>query len=384
MERDRNKMADRIINLTLQILFRLTGEVYTVVKKSSSGRCRAPVCEGRGRTLSPIPGPPPHSLIHEEMDEQKILELINKMMELLTGEVPIRCQDVAVYFSMEEWEYVEGHKDQYKDQVMMEDQQPLTSADACTSSSQHLMSEDLKTDDDDITQDTYEEEVIIPDTPSALHSQEFSSDPFKQVLSSDSSLTNHRQNMNQRWGDAHQRALKEEELSACSEYNECFTVKSHLVQHQRTNTGEKTYSCSECGKYFTRKSNLFRHQKTHTGEKPHACPECGRCFIQHGDLVKHKRLHTGEKPFACTECGKCFSQQTSLVSHQRTHTGEKPFSCSECGRCFTVKSSFVEHQKTHTGEKPYSCLECGRCFARKSCLVKHRMTHKGQKKFLCL
>ncbi|XP_056409964.1 oocyte zinc finger protein XlCOF7.1-like isoform X1 [Hyla sarda] len=116
MERHRNKMADRIINLTLQILFRLTGEDYTVMKKSSSGR-----------TLSPIPGPPPHSLIHEEMDEQKIRELINKMMELLTGEVPIRCQDVAVYFSMEEWEYVEGHKDQYKDQVMMEDQQPLTS-----------------------------------------------------------------------------------------------------------------------------------------------------------------------------------------------------------------------------------------------------------------
>ncbi|KAM3940553.1 uncharacterized protein RB166_000510 [Leptodactylus fuscus] len=79
------------------------------------------------RTLNPFPGPPPHPLILEEINGQKILELTNKMLELLTGEVPIRCQDVAVYFSMEEWEYLEGHEDLYKE-VMMEDHQPLTSA----------------------------------------------------------------------------------------------------------------------------------------------------------------------------------------------------------------------------------------------------------------
>ncbi|XP_073403877.1 gastrula zinc finger protein XlCGF66.1-like [Dendrobates tinctorius] len=126
MERDRDKMAERILHLTLEILFRLTGEDYTVVKKTSRGRCQAPVSEGWGRPLSPITGPPPHPLIHEDINDQKILELTYKMIELLTGEVPIRCQDVTVYFSMEEWEYLEGHKDLYKD-VMMEDPQPLTS-----------------------------------------------------------------------------------------------------------------------------------------------------------------------------------------------------------------------------------------------------------------
>ncbi|XP_077111701.1 uncharacterized protein LOC143767342 isoform X2 [Ranitomeya variabilis] len=125
MDRDRDKMAERILHLTLEILFQLTGEDYILVKTSSE-RCLDPVSEGWGRPLSPITGPPPEPPIHGDINDQKILELIYKMIELLTGEVPIRCQDVSVYFSMEEWEYLEGHKDQYKD-IMMEDPQPLTS-----------------------------------------------------------------------------------------------------------------------------------------------------------------------------------------------------------------------------------------------------------------
>ncbi|XP_073398251.1 oocyte zinc finger protein XlCOF7.2-like [Dendrobates tinctorius] len=79
-----------------------------------------------GKTPEPNHGASPHPLIHEDINDQKILELIYKMIELLTGEVPIRCQDVAVYFSMEEWEYLEGHRDLYKN-IIMEVPQPLTS-----------------------------------------------------------------------------------------------------------------------------------------------------------------------------------------------------------------------------------------------------------------
>ncbi|XP_040284889.1 uncharacterized protein LOC120998305 isoform X19 [Bufo bufo] len=115
---DRKEISRRILNFTLEIISLLSGEDYTIVKKISGG---TPIIHGRSRT--PI-SEPPH-LIHE----QKILELAQKIIELLNGEVPVRCQDVAVYFSMEEWEYVEGHKDLYKD-PMMEAHQPLTSPDS--------------------------------------------------------------------------------------------------------------------------------------------------------------------------------------------------------------------------------------------------------------
>ncbi|XP_044143056.1 uncharacterized protein LOC122932613 isoform X2 [Bufo gargarizans] len=124
MEKDRNHVATTILDLTLEIFSLITGEDYTVVKKSSAKCVRPRTSRGRSRAQSLITEPPPHSLIHE----QKILELTNRITDLLSGEVPIRCQDVAVYFSMEEWEYLEGHKDLYKD-LMMENHQPLTSPD---------------------------------------------------------------------------------------------------------------------------------------------------------------------------------------------------------------------------------------------------------------
>ncbi|XP_069835625.1 gastrula zinc finger protein XlCGF66.1-like [Dendropsophus ebraccatus] len=130
MDKNKNTLTATILNFTLDIIYLLTGEDYTVVKKTC-GECVAPSSSRSGgwsRARGPITEPPPPSLIPERNNEQKILELTHKMMELLTGEVPIRCQDVAVYFSMEEWEYVGGHKDLYQE-AMMEDHRPLTSPD---------------------------------------------------------------------------------------------------------------------------------------------------------------------------------------------------------------------------------------------------------------
>ncbi|XP_073467302.1 uncharacterized protein [Aquarana catesbeiana] len=113
MEEDRSHMTKRILNFTLEIIYLLTGERFPLLKSGDHMTITVPPCD---------------SLKPERHNMQKILEVTKKMMELLTGEVPIRCQDVTVYFSMEEWEYLEGHKDLYKD-VMMDNQPPLTSPD---------------------------------------------------------------------------------------------------------------------------------------------------------------------------------------------------------------------------------------------------------------
>ncbi|XP_069606307.1 zinc finger protein 25-like isoform X1 [Ranitomeya imitator] len=433
---NRDRMTERLLHLTLEILFRITGEDYTVVKKTSSEHCHTPVSERWGRPLSPIKGPPSHPMVHEDIIDQKILELTFKMIELLTGEVPIRCQDIAVYFSMEEWEYLEAHKYLYKD--IMGVPQPLTSPDLsgkrttperclrplflqdCKQENPNVpqdhQGEDLthintietyvrgderckeeiptydfsndfnriskgqsafsifQSNDLDINQDVTDICATISDIPSSLHSKDLSFDRFQQVLSSDSSQTINK-------NKSHKRGVKYQ--SAVTANNEYSSLETSFVTHQKIHIEEKRFSPSECGKYFNKKLEQVRQKRAHTDEKSYSCSECGKCFAYNSHFVTHQRTHTGEKPFSCSECEKCFAKKSEFVRHQRSHTGEKPFACSECEKCFADKSYLISHQKCHTGNKPYSCSECGKYFAYKSRLAKHQRTHTGEKPFSC-
>ncbi|XP_072280845.1 gastrula zinc finger protein XlCGF66.1-like [Pyxicephalus adspersus] len=99
MEQDWSHMTETILNLTLEIIYLLTGEDCKVVKNIS------------GEQITPKSHlQKTSSFTTQENSDKKILGIAKKIIKLLTGEVPIRCQDVTVYFSMEEWEYLEGHK----------------------------------------------------------------------------------------------------------------------------------------------------------------------------------------------------------------------------------------------------------------------------------
>ncbi|XP_068112195.1 uncharacterized protein [Hyperolius riggenbachi] len=112
MENDRGRMTERILQLTLEIIYLLTGKDYTLVETASGKKVEA----------SPL------FLTFErnnDNNDKKILHLIKMMIDVMMGEVPIRCQDVSIYLSMEEWEYLDEHKDRYGE--VMKENQPLTS-----------------------------------------------------------------------------------------------------------------------------------------------------------------------------------------------------------------------------------------------------------------
>ncbi|CAH2320937.1 oocyte zinc finger -like, partial [Pelobates cultripes] len=141
---NRNQMTERILDLTLEVNYLLTGEDYIVMKRSADPTIqRSSPCVLRGscKTQSSSTVCPPHSLIHEGTNEQNILELTNQIIHLLTGEV---------------WKYLKGQKETYKE-VMMERNHPLISLDGSINRNEisglytSVSSPDYVTEDNEIT-----------------------------------------------------------------------------------------------------------------------------------------------------------------------------------------------------------------------------------------
>ncbi|XP_077022730.1 zinc finger protein 707 isoform X2 [Tamandua tetradactyla] len=147
--------------------------------------------------------------------------------------------------------------------------------------------------------------------------------------------------------------------------------------------GKKPFECLVCGQAFRWVSNLLRHQRNHTSEKPFRCAVCGQAFSLKDRLVQHQKVHSGHKAYGCGDCGKAFKQKSNLLRHRLVHTGERPFFCPDCGKTFRTKENLTHHQRIHSGEKPYTCPECGKAFRWAKGFSIHQRLHLTKRSYEC-
>ncbi|XP_073450605.1 uncharacterized protein [Aquarana catesbeiana] len=431
IERTEFPRNEKILNLNLEVLSLLTREDCEVVMKKSKHNTRGrphqtSTRQRRGQNL--ITTPPPPSLIPERQNEQKILKLTTMMIHLLTGEVPIRCQDVTVYFSMEEWEYLEGHKDLYKD-VMMDNQLPLTSPDGSSNrnppercprplysrdSTQedhtiphhhqfgnfgdnniHIKEEYKEEDHEDgvmeeiqknLYQDTMVEQSSYRNPPARCPRPLYSWDSTQEGHI----IPHHHQSGNL---ENYNTLVKEEYKEEDEEYGVMDYLQGHrdlhkdvLLDNQPPLTSPDECDVGSSSEWSQVSSDYdgeeYGSKTKSRGVKTYLCPECGQGFKEKSNLQRHMRVHTGVS-FPCKECGKCFSRSDRLTEHLRNHTGEQLHTCTKCGKSFSGKYRLIRHLKIHTDDNLHPCPDCGQSSNQKDGLCSHQKIHMVMSSHSC-
>ncbi|PIO30012.1 hypothetical protein AB205_0126900, partial [Aquarana catesbeiana] len=116
------------------------------------------------------------------------------------------------------------------------------------------------------------------------------------------------------------------------------------------------------------------------------CTDKDEDYIPLRTTNKRARTHkstSGKMSLSCEVCGKVLGSKRTLEKHLQIHTGERPHACDECDKRFSCQSHLDAHMRTHIGERPYKCNQCDRRFFNHQHLVLHQVVHTGEKPYSC-
>ncbi|XP_073450621.1 uncharacterized protein [Aquarana catesbeiana] len=444
MEEDRSHMAKKILNLTLEIIYLLTGE-------------RFPSVEFGGQVTITVPSPP--FLTPCKKNEKKILEVTKKIIGLLTGE-----------------ECLDGHKDLYKD-VMMDNQPPLTSPDGssngnpperCHGDNNIVVKEEYKEDDEEygVMKELSEGRKDMMEPPNSRNPPERSPRPLysRDSTQEDHTIPHHHQSGNPKVSKVEVKSEEEEdeikeededddgvmEQSGISKghkylyqdtvvvtsinrnppersplYSRDSTEEGHTIPHHHLGENVENYNIvvkdeydeeyGEMDEFLGGHKDMMDSLNTRNPPERRPHPLYSWDSTQedqdsededHSSKIEenreknqksspnnpsYKEEETLPEPSAdgCDVGNSSEGSQMSSADYDGEDNGipadsqnEKPFLCSECGQSFKWKTSLERHMRVHTGET-FPCEECGKRFRQKDRLKAHLRIHTGEKLHIC-
>lgn len=316
----------------------LTGEDYAVVKKSSREH-DTHGSQRPNRAQSPMMELPPNSLLQGRTNDMKILELTNKIIHLLTGEV---------------WQYLEGHTNVYK-YVVVENHQLLSSFDLSETRKNKAPGSHPDGDFVDIEMYTSTDCAHIKEEPNSCDEENFS-DRYTHPNSAP---------MKVEPGSYTERNVTSHDISTSSDHIQPDSPPLVKKEPSTTFLDSEVYApkgCTELG--YTRTPISADLEE---GCRTHKMDDGFSGFASPTDV---DGPHSENK----VPC------RSLMAANQGTATGKEQYSCSEHGSLLTDQSNLAKPPKPQPGMKIFTCLVCRKCFSTKLGLWRHQITHIGQEK----
>ncbi|XP_068120781.1 zinc finger protein 436-like [Hyperolius riggenbachi] len=420
--KDKMEVTEKILNLTLEIIFLLTGEDFILTKKPDDppgeSNTSCPL-DGSPQPHSPILGPPSEPPKLEESEDCDVQEH-NTLLQSPTEETAAQCEeDMAAYLSAEEWGYLEGHQEHYMD-VTAETQTPPTS----TGCDGMKCETDEEEEDTDVTnQQNSADDGIQIHTGDCRERKSTESDG-RVTSSQDCTEGGDRkraQNYQLEGGDGTVQCKQEEDdleditagqksVLRCRDRSPSESSGSVPSYQDSTDledrTGTQDYQVEVGGGAIQCKeeeeepdpiiAGLQTNQTVHRDSYPFHFPIPIAESTSATTPVSMATVHKTRKSHNTTSSEEIHPQDPEFIQQHSNpavdytngtlNTGGvledsavMMYKCVLCKHSCGNKMEFLLHLQTHRAEKSYRCLECRQTFTDKSVLAVHQWEcrHRG-------